>query len=374
MSTPGPVTQEVGSDLLALLRALQFLHWTAHWQSSGVGFYSDHTLFERLYGGLSEEFDSLAEKLVGYFGAEVVAPTGSMVRVTRRIGSWMGSEPIVTASHALRAEEELQRFLGTAYTAIDEAGEMTLGLDDFLMGLAHDHETNLYLLRQAVMGRTAAALDGDGQPDMSAEGHFFDKPRAREVREFAESGAKTNVDEISTIAVAESHGGIDGGLRGAPPTPDEVIRDTPGSSEFSSLSRYLIQTEQPTDPGVPMSRDDIPKHPDLIKNAFAGWTFSRHASLVHLDQVRKAVAHAYQEAWGNTIRPQTLHEAVMLPESTRRSGEDGIEGSLVVIFTEYPGLSQYDNQDFWRALEKGLDAHRLYYELVDGGTATIWPD
>ena len=117
----------------------------------------------------------------------------------------------------------------------------------------------------------SAHLDGNGAADMSAEGHFFDKPRAREMREFAESGALSNNAEVARRSVKENNTDITQraeakAVRESPPTPTEIVRDSPGSGEFSTLSRYLILTEQPTDPGVPNHREDIPKHPDMVKS------------------------------------------------------------------------------------------------------------
>lgn len=232
-----------------------------------------------------------------------------------------------------------------------------------------------------------AKLDGNGEPDLSAEGHFFDRPRSREVREFAESQATSNVDAIAMKSVEETPNGNTkkeerAAVAEAPPTPTEIIDTTPGGADFSSLSRYLVQTEEPTDAGVPKSRDDIPKHPDLVrtpsmktppsKNAtLADWTFARTAGddrIMH--QVQESVARSYRAAWGRAMSPADLRDAVKFPEDTRR---DDLSTTPIVIFTEYAGLSQYDNDRFWIALRKELQKHGLHYELIDGGTATVWP-
>lgn len=112
-------------------------------------------------------------------------------------------------------------------------------------------------------------LDGDGEPDMSAEGHFFDRPRSREMREFAESKAVTNHPDVAKGAIkadelADSSRKVKREVAESPYTPSEVLQKFPGSKDFSTLSRYLVQTEQPTDKGVPQHRDDIPKHPDMV--------------------------------------------------------------------------------------------------------------
>jgi DNA-binding ferritin-like protein len=49
-------------QLLAILRALQWSHQTAHWKVRGEPFYGDHLLFQKLYEAVGEEIDTLAEK------------------------------------------------------------------------------------------------------------------------------------------------------------------------------------------------------------------------------------------------------------------------------------------------------------------------
>lgn len=98
----------------------------------------------------------------------------------------------------------------------------------------------------------------------SAEHYFFDNPKKRETREFAQTKALSNevptavkaVKEMDnpdkTVAKARSE------ANKAPPTPEE-IRKEPGGKQFSTLNRYLVVTEQPKVKGVPVSREDLPK-------------------------------------------------------------------------------------------------------------------
>lgn len=92
-----------------------------------------------------------------------------------------------------------------------------------------------------------------------------------------------------------------------------------------------------------------------------------------IGRVRAAVSGAYRGVWRSSIPVKTLAEAVRAPGDTAHATLDGIRGSVAVIFTEYAGLSQYDNDAFWKKLRKALEPHGLYYEWFDGGVATIWP-
>jgi hypothetical protein len=119
----------------------------------------------------------------------------------------------------------------------------------------------------------------------SAEGHFFDNPERREVREFHDTGAVSNdpaaaaqsvenMEEYTEEAKAPS-GDVTSpadaaqAAKAAPPTPAE-IRELPGDAAVSTLNRYIIKTEEPVT-GVPESRDDLPKHPEEGAKVGRAW-------------------------------------------------------------------------------------------------------
>jgi DNA-binding ferritin-like protein len=134
------------SDLHALLLAQQRNYWSTHQQASGPSFYGDHLLFERLYTGLTEQIDGLAERMVTMYGPAVVGN----VDVTSRMASWLESwnrhtDPV---GRAMRSETDFATAVRQAYDGLKASGELTLGMDDFLMGLASEHDQNLYLLKQ----------------------------------------------------------------------------------------------------------------------------------------------------------------------------------------------------------------------------------
>lgn len=167
MEPESKVQQWLG-DLLALLRAQHWIYWSSHWEIWGDDFYGNHLLFERMYSGdLTTEIDTLAEKMVCYFGAEAVNPIKQFTRTAQFIAVWGRID--CPMQRALRMESDCQKALQLAYDAIKESGEMTLGLDDFIMATANRHETALYLFRQKLhnkvqrdeaMGKTAATLSG----------------------------------------------------------------------------------------------------------------------------------------------------------------------------------------------------------------------
>lgn len=94
-----------------------------------------------------------------------------------------------------------------------------------------------------------------------------------------------------------------------------------------------------------------------------------------LDIVKEAVDEAYIEAWGRpvgTFDPQMLHKVCVARRDAPNACDIG-EGCLAVIYTEYGNLTQYNNDEFWEALQEALEPRGLYYEWQNGGCATIWP-
>lgn len=134
--------------VLAVLRAQYLSYQTSHWQVVGQSFYGNHLLFERLYKSVEEQVDQLAEKIVGFLGSEAVGLVYQMEKIHMLCGRWGR----IGCNHkrGIQSEADLQEAIKVAYEAITESGLMTLGLDDWLMATANEHEANVYLLQQAL--------------------------------------------------------------------------------------------------------------------------------------------------------------------------------------------------------------------------------
>ena len=145
-------------QLLAILRALHWSHWTAHWKMKGTAFYGDHTLFQRLYEALEADIDTLAEKIVGEYGSEAVHNLSVMSDAHLFIASHAQQADNLYAC-ALAMEEHLQSAIRTTYDDLKAQGTLSLGMDDFLMATANAHETALYLLRQRLTPTDEALLN-----------------------------------------------------------------------------------------------------------------------------------------------------------------------------------------------------------------------
>lgn len=148
-----PSQSDVGiyQDILVHLRALQWLFWQTHWAAKGANYYGDHLLLERLYKGIDESFDALGERMVAYFGPKSVDPSV----ISRSVATIVHGRPFhdKPMKMLLALEERLQDSIRLAWKANQESGDkMSLGLDDFLMGLANERDTAIYLLKQRLGG------------------------------------------------------------------------------------------------------------------------------------------------------------------------------------------------------------------------------
>jgi DNA-binding ferritin-like protein len=134
------------ADLLATLRATQWIHWTGHWQASGNPYYGDHLLLQRLYEGLNDEIDTLAEKMVAMYGIDSVNPA-AQAELFNRIVQRLSKEqsPIL---RSLNTELKLMGMLEATFKELEAMGKLSLGLNDFIAAAANNHETYVYLLKQ----------------------------------------------------------------------------------------------------------------------------------------------------------------------------------------------------------------------------------
>ena len=132
--------------LLATLRAAQMVHQTGHWRVGGKTYYGDHQLLERLYNSVGEEIDKLAEKMVEKYGEDSVdihEQIDHMHTVIKGI-----AKISCNFRRAQAVEKMLQKLFKISYDKLKERDELSLGMDDFLMASANNHETNCYLLGQ----------------------------------------------------------------------------------------------------------------------------------------------------------------------------------------------------------------------------------
>lgn len=133
-------------NILAMLRAMHLSHHSAHLTTSGPQFYADHLLYGRLYDGLVDEADGLAEKMVAMCGAQSVDAADQARRISEIIGK--GKSQSDLAKRAYMMEEAFVSMIEAVRKAMLKDDVLPSGLDNYLQGLADKHEGACYLLKQ----------------------------------------------------------------------------------------------------------------------------------------------------------------------------------------------------------------------------------
>lgn len=98
----------------------------------------------------------------------------------------------------------------------------------------------------------------------SAEGSFYKNPQYKEVRQFAETGAVTNIPAVAAEAAKKENLDLPkretvSDAKKAPPTPEEISH-APGGKGVSTLNRLVLDSVDPkVERAVPGNREKMPK-------------------------------------------------------------------------------------------------------------------
>ncbi len=132
---------------IAVQKAIVLIHQNAHWLAEGDSSYGDHLLFERTYETAQKGLDASAEKMIGLFGKEALDFSTQNVLLGRALSYYkeLEGDP---ATMCLSVEKSFLKLSQELYDLFEQEDVLTLGLDDFLMSNASDHEENVYLLQQ----------------------------------------------------------------------------------------------------------------------------------------------------------------------------------------------------------------------------------
>lgn len=143
------------SQYIAMLRGMQLWYHAAHHVTRGASFFGDHAdAFGKLYNELSADFDKAVEKAIGLTNDEEMACpvhiTKMACQVICKYPSPVSLTALAMASCALEMEKHHNQLVDAIFHELEEAGCLTLGLDDMLMATVNDHEGHIYMLQQRV--------------------------------------------------------------------------------------------------------------------------------------------------------------------------------------------------------------------------------
>lgn len=141
-------------EYVGFMRAMQLWFHGAHHLTRGESFSGDHVnLYGRIYQAVEDQIDGAIEKGIGLFGDELGCPlhiTEKALEIMSEYPSPIELKAPAQAAVGLQLEKDFLKFSQNFYSALKQAGAMTLGLDDMIMANANTHETHVYLLQQRI--------------------------------------------------------------------------------------------------------------------------------------------------------------------------------------------------------------------------------
>ena len=143
------------SQYIGMLRAMHLWYHGAHHCVRGTSFSGDHkNLFGDIYEAIEEEIDTAIEKAVGVTGDEGMACPMHITKTALQVMQHYPSPPAVTslamAAVGLEMEKHYLEMVEHMFEELEDAGALSLGLNDFLAASANDHEMHVYHLQQRV--------------------------------------------------------------------------------------------------------------------------------------------------------------------------------------------------------------------------------
>ena len=143
------------SQYLGMLRAMYLWYHGAHHAVRGAAFAGDHAeIFGKFYRESNEEFDGAVEKAVGLTQDEGMSCPIHITKLALQVLQKYPSPPTVNTlsmfAVALQLENDYIEMVSQMFAELEEAEQLSLGLNDFLMASANDHESRVYFLQQRI--------------------------------------------------------------------------------------------------------------------------------------------------------------------------------------------------------------------------------
>ena len=137
------------------LRAGYVWFHAAHHLTRGASFSGDHAiLYDKIYTSLLEMIDSAIERGVGLSGPHVACPQQLAMATAQIVSCYPSPAEISSAGIAatgLAIINDMIKFIATTNQCLDDAGALTMGLNDLLAGDSNTLEGFVYLLRQRTL-------------------------------------------------------------------------------------------------------------------------------------------------------------------------------------------------------------------------------
>lgn len=141
-------------EYCGFLRMIHLWFHGAHHLTSGQSFAGDHVnLYGKIYTEVQDQVDGAIEKSIGLFGDECGDPTAitkKALEIMMEYPSPVEQNASGIAATGLQIEKDYLALSREVYDALESSDDLSLGLDDFIMANANNHETYAYLLQQRI--------------------------------------------------------------------------------------------------------------------------------------------------------------------------------------------------------------------------------
>lgn len=132
------------ATLIGFLRALKIIHTAHHWQVSGLSYYGDHLLFERLAAPLEDEVDVVAEKIVGA-NERVLTNYHIQLQHTKNFLDLVShGRGLIEESYS--AELVFVILAELVMSDLERKNGLTRGIEQAIGNILDKHESHIYLL------------------------------------------------------------------------------------------------------------------------------------------------------------------------------------------------------------------------------------
>lgn len=143
----------VFSEWICTVKAVELWFHAAHHLTKGTGFSGDHAnLYGVIYTELQQEFDAVAERVLGLTGDEgLLCPKHVTAQALQLLNTYPSLANMSDHDIALSAKQIVLGYClweNNFHSTLDQQGLLTLGLDDLLSANAGRHERYAYLLNQ----------------------------------------------------------------------------------------------------------------------------------------------------------------------------------------------------------------------------------
>lgn len=133
-------------ELMASLKASQWMHQANFWLVKGENHYGLHEMMKHILDPIDEQMNDLGNIFVSNFGEDCMNPEIIDLMSKSYCREACRKDNLILKS--ITVENQVQNRCKIVYNSLKEAGLLTLGLDEMLMGIAKEHEDSLYHLRQ----------------------------------------------------------------------------------------------------------------------------------------------------------------------------------------------------------------------------------